>query len=262
MLLSVVHSTRYHYEVEVSRSTQYIRLTPSAVAQQRVLDWQLELPVPCVTMRDAFDNLTHVLTLDQPHEEIRLVARGTVEVPEADDGEPAGRINPKVFLRGTRLTAPDDALRAFAEPMRATVRARPLIGITDLASAVLDRLPRRKGLTTVETTAAQALALGAGVGQDQVHVFLVACRALGVPARYVSGYAYSADRERVASRAWAEAWLANRWVGFDVGETEGCGGRIKLAVGLDYLDACPVRGVRLGGAGEDLLSVAEVDPRH
>ena len=73
-------------------------------------------------MRDAFDNLTHVLTLDQPHEEIHLVARGTVEVADTDDGEPAGRINPKVFLRSTVLTEPDDAIRAFVEPMRAVVR--------------------------------------------------------------------------------------------------------------------------------------------
>jgi len=260
MLLSVHHCTRYHYEVEVSRSTQYIRLTPCAVPQQRVVRWRVELPAPCMTMRDAFDNYTHVLTLDRPHADIQLVASGSIEVPDVDDGEPAGRLNPKVFVRSTRLTAPDDALRAFVEPMRATVRARPLIGITDLASAVLDRLPYRKGLTTVETTAAQAYAIGAGVCQDQVHVFLAACRLLGVAARYVSGYAYSADRTEVASRAWAEAWLANRWVGFDVGQTSAGGGRIKLAVGLDYLDACPVRGVRLGGEGEDLVSVAQVDP--
>jgi transglutaminase-like putative cysteine protease len=261
MRLSVVHSTRYQYAAQVSRSTQYIRLTPYAAAQQRIVDWSLELPSPCVTMRDAFDNLTHVLTLDQPHEEIRLVARGTVEVSDVDDGEPAGRINPKVFLRDTVLTEPDDAIREFVEPMRAVIRSRPLIGVSDLMNAVLDRMPYKKGVTSADTSAAQSFAAGVGVCQDHTHVFIAACRALGVPARYVSGYAYSPDREVVASHAWAEAWLATRWVSFDVSNARSVGGgHIKLAIGLDYLDACPVRGVRLGGGGEELATAAKVSP--
>lgn len=260
MLLSVVHSTNYRYATPVSRSTQYIRLTPAECAQQRTLSWRVVLPVASVSLSDAFDNLTHVLTLDRPHDELRLVARGSVEVADVDDGEPAGRINPKVFLRSTRLTEAGDAIRAFAEPMRATVRARPLIGVTDLVNAVIDRIAHAKGVTSAETTAAQAFELGAGVHQDRTQVFLACCRLLGIPARYVSGYGYSRDRSRVASHAWAEAWIATRWVGFDIsntGETEG--GRIKLAIGLDHLDACPVRGVRLGGGEEVLSSAASVD---
>jgi transglutaminase-like putative cysteine protease len=261
MLLSVVHSTRYRYAAQVSRSTQYIRLTPYPSPQQRIVSWAVELPVPAVTMSDAFDNVTHVLTLDRPHQEIHLVARGSVEVPEVDDGEPAGRINPKVFLRATRLTAADDAIRDFVQPMRAMVRSRPLIGVTDLMNAVLDRVPFARGLTAADTTAAQAFAAGGGVSQDQAHVFLACCRALGVPARYVSGYAYSPNREQVASLAWAEAWLATRWVSFDVANARSAGGgHIKLAIGLDYLDACPVRGVRLGGGEEELSTAAQVRP--
>ena len=259
MLLAVLHSTRYTYAEEVRRSTQYIRLTPHTQSQQRTVNWEVRLPEPSVTMSDAFGNTTHVLTLDKPHHEISLVARGSVEVPDIDDGEPAGSVNPLVFLRHTPLTAPDEAIASFVDPMRATVRARPLIGLTDLMNAVLDRVTERKGATTAETTASEAFALGAGVSQDQSHVFIACCRVLGVPARYVSGYAYSPDRKHVASRAWAEAWLASRWVSFDVGNArEGRGGQIKLAVGLDYLDACPVRGVRLGGGDEELSTEADV----
>jgi len=261
MLLSVIHTTRYTYATDVSRSTQVIRLTPYVCAQQRIVDWNVDLPGPSVTLRDAFDNLTHLLTLDQSYRAVTIVARGSVEVADVDDGEPAGRINPKVFLRSTKLTAADDAIRAFAEPMRATVRARPLIGVSDLMNAVLGRMPERKGLTTAETTASEAFAAGGGVCQDQTHVFIACCRELGVPARYVSGYAYSPDREQVTSHAWAEAWLGNRWVSFDVGNAGrggGDGGHIKLALGLDYLDACPVRGVRLGGEGEELATTARV----
>jgi transglutaminase-like putative cysteine protease len=259
MLLAVLHSTRYTYAEEVRRSTQYIRLTPHTESQQRTVNWEVRLPEPAVTMSDAFGNTTHVLTLDKPHHEIKLVARGSVEVPDIDDGEPAGSVNPLVFLRPTPLTAPDEAIASFVDPMRSTVRARPLIGLTDLMNAVFDRVPRREGATTPDTTASEAFALQAGVSQDQSHVFIACCRTMGVPARYVSGYAYSPNREQVASCAWAEAWLANRWVAFDVANArDASGGHIKLAVGLDYLDACPVRGVRLGGGGEELSTSADV----
>jgi transglutaminase-like putative cysteine protease len=253
MLLSVNHTTRYAYSTEVARSTQYIRLTPYAGAMQRTLDWAVELPAPSVTMRDAFDNLTHLLVIDRPHTEIGMVARGTVDVSEVDDGEPAGKINPKVFLRSTRLTDVDEAIRAFVEPMRGVARSRPLIGISDLMNAVLDRMPERAGVTTAETTAAQAFSGGAGVAQDQTHVFIACCRELGIPARYASGYAYSSTYEHVTSHAWSEAWLGTRWVSFDVANARKAGTvHIKLAIGLDYLDACPVRGVRLGGEHEKL----------
>jgi transglutaminase-like putative cysteine protease len=260
MLLSVWHSTVYRYATEVARSTQYIRLSPAATPRQRAIEWKVELPVPAVTMTDAFDNLTHVLTLDAPHQEIRLIARGRVEVDETDDGEPAGRINPRVFLRGTPLTAADDAIRAFIGPLRAMVKSRPLMGVTDLMHALIERMPYEKGHTSVDTTAAQGFAAGRGVCQDHAHVFVACCRELGIPARYVSGYVYTTDRQTVASHAWAEAWLSNRWIAFDVSNAGKAGeAHLKLAVGLDYLDACPVRGVRLGGGEEDLHTTARVE---
>jgi transglutaminase-like putative cysteine protease len=262
MLLSVWHSTVYRYATEVARSTQYIRLSPAATPRQRVIEWKVELPVPvpAVTMTDAFDNLTHVLTLDEAHQEIRLIARGRVEVDQTDDGEPSGRINPRVFLRDTPLTEADDAIRTFIGPLRAMVKSRPLMGGTDLMHALIERMPYEKGHTSVDTTAAQGFAAGRGVCQDHAHVFVACCRELGIPARYVSGYAYTTDRQTVSSHAWAEAWLSNRWVAFDVSNAGKAGGAyLKLAVGLDYLDACPVRGVRLGGGEEELYTSARVE---
>lgn len=260
MLLSVWHSTVYRYASEVARSTQYIRLSPYPSARQRVLDWRVELPAPAVTMTDAFGNITHVLTLDVPHQDIRLLAHGRVEVDDSDDGEPAGPVNPRVFLRSTPLTEADGAIRAFVAPMRPLVRSRPVMGVTDLMHALVERLPFGKGLTSADTTAAQAFAIGKGVCQDQVQVFIAGCRELGLPARYVSGYRYSPDRSDVSSHAWAEVWLAHRWIGFDVSHAVSAGSLLlKLATGLDYLDACPVRGVRLGGGQEALHTTARVE---
>jgi transglutaminase-like putative cysteine protease len=260
MLLDVRHETTYRYAEKVTRSTQYIRLTPFAGPRQRVIGWQVELPGPSVTMRDAFDNETHLLTLDSPHSMIQLIARGRVEVDELDHGEPAGRINPMVFLRTTRLTAVDDPLRAFVEPMRRIVAQRPLIGVTDLMAAVAERMPYQPGSTLVGHTAAESFALGAGVCQDHTHVFLACCRYLAIPARYVSGYVHASSGAQVASHAWAEAWIAQRWVSFDISNARHAGGgHIKLAIGLDYLDACPVRGVRIGGGEESLSALASVE---
>ena len=259
MKLSVHHATTYRYAEPVSRSTQYIRLTPATSHRQRVLEWQLDLPTRSIELVDAFGNLTNLMTLSRPHDSISLVGTGTVEVPEVDDGEPADLVHPRVFLRATALTEPDDAIIGFCEPMRTVVSGRPLIGATDLMTAVQQAMPLKPGVTDAETTAAQAFGRQAGAVQDQVHVFLACCRCLGLPARYVSGYAYTPDGAAVASRAWAEVWLGNRWVAFYVGQAGGPdGGHIKLAVGLDYGDACPVRGIRLGGGEEVLATTSRV----
>ena len=259
MKLSVYHATTYRYAEPAERSTQVIRLTPVSNNRQRVIEWQLDLPTRTIQMPDAFGNLTNLMTLSKRHDGISIVATGTVEVPDLDDGEPADQIHPRVFLRSTELTASDEAIQAFCDPMRATVSTRPLIGAADLMVAVEHRLPVKAGVTDADTPATKAFEIGGGAPQDQVHLYLACCRHLGLPARYVSGYVYTPDRANVASRAWAEVWLSNRWVGFDVSQASNAtGGHIKLAVGLDYRDACPVRGVRLGGGEEVLSTTAQV----
>src|SRR5207247_1720044 len=87
-------------------------------------------------------------------------------------------------------------------------------------------------------------------------------RDLGGPARYVSGYVYAKkeDNNGVAMHAWVEAWVVERWRSFDIAHDAPVGeAHIKIAVGADYLDACPVRGVRIGGGAETLLAHAHVE---
>jgi transglutaminase-like putative cysteine protease len=90
---------------------------------------------------------------------------------------------------------------------------------------------------------------------------IACCRALGVPARYVSGYLLTGRDDHIASHAWVDVWLAEpeRWFAIDV--TNGVPGSVqhcRLAVGRDYLDACPVRGVRRGGGAETMSAKVEV----
>ncbi|HEX9070668.1 MAG TPA: transglutaminase family protein, partial [Pseudolabrys sp.] len=92
---------------------------------------------------------------------------------------------------------------------------------------------------------------------------VAAARALGVPARYVGGHFHRADGviTQDAGHAWAEAYVENLgWIGFD--PTNGIcitDAHVRVAVGLDYLGAAPVRGTRFGGAGETLTVAVRVD---
>jgi transglutaminase-like putative cysteine protease len=163
------------------------------------------------------------------------------------------------FLRFTRLTEADPALRAFAEQQCRQRRDRT--GLIDLMHGLNQHMVYQPGSTEIETSAAEAFAGGAGVCQDHTHAFLACARSLGIPARFVSGYLYSENSEHLASHAWAEAWLDDAWYSFDVtNELARPERHLKLAVGLDYLDACPVRGMRRGGGGEQMHAKVRVAP--
>jgi transglutaminase-like putative cysteine protease len=92
-------------------------------------------------------------------------------------------------------------------------------------------------------SAAEAFALGVSSREDLAHIFITACRQLGIPARYVSGYLHTGPDEPVASHAWAEAWVSDLgWIGFDIVNNRTADGRLcKLAIGRDHSEACPVR---------------------
>jgi transglutaminase-like putative cysteine protease len=134
-------------------------------------------------------------------------------------------------------------LRAFAENCK---QRRDRTALIDLMHGLNQHMTYTPGATEVDTSAAEAFA-GRRVCQDHTHAFLACARSLGIPSRYVSGYLYS-DSEHLASHAWAEAWLDDAWYSFDVtNELARPERHLKLAVGLDYLDACPVRGMRRRG---------------
>lgn len=259
MRLSISHQTTYHYEDPVRDSIQYLRLTPQASCRQQVLKWQLDLPGAVQAQRDPFGNILHVLTLEQPHVSIVIGARGVVDIDVHCDAEPDSR-SPLPYLRSTRLTQPDAGLRAFA--LQVCGEGRQRRDLIRLMQALLVAMPYSPGVTAVDSTAAAAFAGAAGVCQDHAHAFIACARSLGIPARYVSGYLYSDDLSHLASHAWAEAWLDGYWYCFDV--TNGLSRperHLKLAIGMDYLDACPVRGMRRGGGSEEMQARVYVHPQ-
>ena len=259
MRLSISHQTTYNYQDPVRASIQYLRLTPQESRRQHVLNWQLDLPGAVQAQRDPYGNILHVLTMEQPHESIVIGARGVVDIDEHCDSEHDSR-SPLPYLRPTCLTQPDAALREFALHVCGNGRQRR--DLIRLMHALLAAMPYSAGVTTVESTAAAAFASAAGVCQDHAHAFIACARSLGIPARYVSGYLYSDDLSHLASHAWAEAWLDGYWYCFDV--TNGLARperHLKLAIGMDYLDACPVRGMRRGGGAEQMQAQVFVHPQ-
>ena len=260
MKISIDHTTHYTYERPVRYSTQYLRLVPKSSARQRVIEWKLETPGTPLQLSDGYGNILHVLTIDKPVSEIVIRSSGVVETSSTIDevlDEP--KLSPLLFLRPTALTQADDPMIDFAEQFRR--RAGSLTGLRDLAAAILAKLPFLSGVTEVHSTAGEAFVAGNGVCQDHAHVFIACCRYLGVPARYVSGYVYSPEssNDEVASHAWTEAWVVDRWRSFDITNAQPAGEfHVRLAIGADYLEALPVRGVRRGGGVEHMSASAQV----
>ena len=261
MLLQIRHDTLYRYDRPVKHSVQSLRLTPRTETGQRVLAWTLVAPGRQSQQVDAHGNVMHLLTLDEPHEEIHITVSGTVETEEVPESAPSnrGRLSPLIYLPDTPLTRTDEALADFAATHGVGNPGRD--EAMTLALAVRRVMEYVPGVTEVSDTAAHAFKLQRGVCQDHAHVMIACCRSLGIPARYVSGYLLTARDDHIASHAWVDVWLARheRWFSIDV--TNGVPGGLqhcRLAVGRDYLDACPVRGVRRGGGAETMSAKVEV----
>ena len=217
MRLTIEHHTHYQYSEQVARSTQYLRLTPRPSVRQHIVRWDLDMPEAAAQTTDAFGNILHVLTLDKPHDEIRIRAHGVVEINPDQPVASGNGLSPLVYQRFTRFTRPDQALLDFATGFE---RPRSSEDLAALSAAIIERIPYTAGETDATSTAAQAFSGGKGVCQDHTHVLLSVCRQLGLPARYVSGYLYTEDSSHVASHAWAEVWMNDHWLKFNEAKTE------------------------------------------
>lgn len=261
MLLHVRHETVYRYAESVRYTIQALHLTPRREARQHVAGWSITAPGRRIEQLDAHDNVMHYLTMETPHRELRLLVAGMVETDEVE-GQPNSAhatLSPLAYRAATALTQVDARLAGFARD--AFTGADPYWRLLRGAEAVAAAVLYRPGATQATDPALTAFQRGEGVCQDQTQVFIACCRALGLAARYVSGYLLGPEAEQVASHAWAEVWLepAGHWYGIDVTHRRPTGGKhCRLAVGRDYLDAAPVRGMRRGGGQEEMQVAVRV----
>jgi transglutaminase-like putative cysteine protease len=255
MWLSVDHTTRYTYDRAVRSVVQSHRLTPSAFDGQRMIDWQVTVSggLQGSTFRDGAGDRIHGWTVQGPVTEIVVHVTGTVETIDLNGVLRGHRetVPPAAYLRMTNPTRADSSLAALAVQAGA---GDALARAHAMAALVADHIAYRPGVTNAHTTAAEALAQGQGVCQDQAHALIAMARSAGLPARYVSGYLHaSADGSpHEAAHAWAEIWADGLgWVGFDPANRCCPDDRyIRLGSGMDAQDAAPIRGIARGAAAE------------
>ena len=261
MLLNIQHETVYRYSKPVDYTIQHLRLTPRLEAQQKVLGWKINAPGSSQRYIDTYGNVGHILVLDKPHDEIRITVTGQVQIAKENAHLPSngGEVPLLAYLQPTPLTTPNKAIIDLAKSAYIAKR-----GAVDSMFLLIERIQKvvtyLRGTSKVNSTATEVVASGVGVCQDYAHVFVACCRALDLPARYVSGYIHPGTTDHAASHAWADVWLEGTgWVSFDITNTNfAASEHCRLAIGRDYLDACPVRGVRHGGGIEAMEVVVRI----
>jgi transglutaminase-like putative cysteine protease len=254
----IEHTTRFAYTAPITETMMELRLTPLDSRGQRLLEFKLDVypRVKLTTYADGYGNQVHYFNLLRAHQKLRVTSRslvemgGEAEVTETEDGLV------RDFLRFRAPVTDEPGVRALARRhLPADMSSGPAVetALERLTVAISRDFTYDPAVTNVYTEVAEVLELRAGVCQDFAHLFIAAARAMGVPARYVSGYIHIPGEGGVmegASHAWAEAWIpGSGWVGFDATHPVRAGeNHVRVAVGRDYRDAAPTRGVYVGMA--------------
>jgi transglutaminase-like putative cysteine protease len=259
MLIRVEHTTEYVYSEPLVASTQYLRVTPLSGRTQVVESWKVTAPGAVLHQwYDQYGNCCHTLTVAQPVTELAIKVSGLVRTRDTNGvvGVAPAELPFGLYLRETSYTVCSGPIRAYASRFRSKVSRNRIEALHEIMLAIADDVAYTKGETHVHTTGAEALEQGSGVCQDHAHIFCAVCRSLGIPARYVSGYLShgAGDEAHASSHAWADAYVEDLgWVSFDPSNRTGATqSYIRIATGLDYGEAGPIRGVRSGGGVETM----------
>jgi len=266
MRLKIFHSTTYRYDPPASGVIQILRMTPGSHDGQYVAEWQIDVSTDSRldVHQDAFGNVTHVMT-HGALADLTITVEGLVETHD-NGGVLRGadeRFPPGLFLRQTSLTEVNPAMAAFSRELRAETEDDVLGFLHSLMTQVNEHMTFDEDPTHSGTSAAEAFALKRGVCQDYAHIFIACARTAGVPARFVSGHFLRSDGmvNQEAGHAWAEAFVPDLgWVGFDAANCIcSTDAHVRVAIGLDYLGAAPIRGTRYGGGTETLSVEVKVE---
>ncbi len=256
MRLEVVHSTRYRYSGPIAETVMEVRLRPMDGNGQRCVAFGLEVSsgIRPRTYLDGYGNNVHYFNLVRPHTRLSITSRSVVETGLAEDAD-QGEELVQDFLRFRSPVRDVPGIRELAKrhPVADPVSARSVEQALDALTLTISReFSYDRAVTNVYSSVDEVLELRAGVCQDFAHLFIAAARAMGVPARYVSGYIHEQGRTGAssASHAWAEGWVPGRgWIGFDATRpVRTSHNHVRLAVGRDYSDAAPTRGIYVGSA--------------
>jgi transglutaminase-like putative cysteine protease len=269
MYYTIRHVTKFAYDVPISESVMEVRMQPRTEGAQRCIRFSLSTsPAARVKMyADSEGNVVHHFNIPGKHGRLTLSAEALVECaafPERPEslasdawgyldaltasGEFWDALNPSPFVRRTSL------LDEFARELGLERGDDPLSTLRRLVKEMHERLEYSPRTTRVDSPIDDALQARRGVCQDFAHILIALVRRLGVPCRYVSGYLFHQDSVSPlrstdsATHAWVEAHLPDvGWVGLDPTNNILAGERhIRVAIGRDYADVPPTRGVFKG----------------
>ena len=274
------HETIYRYDADVVHAHHLLHLVPRPMPYQECLDHQVSIEPPPnrqVAELDAFGNPLLRVELAQPHRELNVVSQMQVEVHtrpavSAETTEPWETVRDAFAYRGAWPSRDQlEAARFRHESPHVRVKqaftdysagcfgpGTPILVCAETLSTKLHAdITYAPGETVIGTAATEVLETRRGVCQDFAHLLVALARSLGLPARYVSGYFHDPAQPpdaTLASHAWAELFLESRgWLGLDPTHNCPTGPRyVRVAIGRDYADAAPMRGIYQGTASEKL----------
>jgi len=262
MRLLIQHQTEYRFTEPQRRVVQMLRMTPASHIGQNIVDWRIDVDCDARLKHatDGFGNIVSMLYLSGPVERIGLCVTGEA-LTEDRAGSVSGAIEPLppvVYTRATELTRADRAIVEAARPHDCR-SGDPLSRAHALNSAVHALIRRTSDRGSDVRAASEIVAARSGCSMDIAHVLVAAARAAGFAARFVTGYIYRDDADRGHRQAphfWAELDVPGySWIGFDPANDTCPNDRyVRVAKGLDFRDAAPISGARVGG-GHEVLNV-------
>lgn len=274
MRFTIAHRTRYRYPTPVHESHTIVHLQPRSDVTQYCTRYELSVTprTRVFSYADRFGNDVQHFAILPEHDLLEVVARSQVVTARGPGTAPAPLPRALVdddplldelydYLAESRYVKFSASLDALLVEIGAPGRDDDVVAWFAHASGALhDGFAYDKTTTSVQATVEESVRQRSGVCQDFAHVLIALCRRIGIPARYVSGYIHTRSGDDVlgaeASHAWCEAYLPPYgWVGFDPTNARLIDDDfVKIAVGRDYRDVSPVRGV-YKGASQGLLSV-------
>jgi transglutaminase-like putative cysteine protease len=280
MYYAIRHLTRFRYSAPIHESVMELRMQPRNEGWQRRHSFELSVNprARVLNYRDYLGNTVHHFDLPSQHAQLTITAQAIVEVmpppplPNAPEPESWSALDRLVaendyweWLAPSHFARPTERLNALAGELNLRRQADPLITLRHLTTALHDAFDYRPNGTKADSPIDEALQKRQGVCQDFAHIMTALVRQLGIPCRYVSGYLFHRreDHDRSAedaTHAWVEALLPGLgWVGFDPTNNLVAGERhIRVAIGRDYADVPPTRGVFKGDARSELNVAVQV----
>lgn len=286
MRYKVKHETKYTYAARVSHCYNLANLTPRNTDRQRCISSQITVSPRAIHSRkqiDYFGNENFHFEIQSPHKELSIIAESEIEVQSAqldftvDKGISYGDalnylaqsksevvIDAKEFCLDSPMIKVTEALKQYARPSFSKEKSLYSC-VKDLTSRIFNEFSYTPGFTSIATPLSDVLAHKKGVCQDFAHLEVGCLRAMGIPAKYVSGYMETLPppgQEKLVGADATHAWVAYfspeaNWIEFDpTNDVQAGVQHIVTAQGRDYHDVTPLKGVIFGGGEDPILDVS------